>query len=364
MLRRAARREPRHHRGDPDPARHGDDRDHRRDRRGQDAARRRARAAVRRPRRPERGARRRDEARVEGRFVSRRTTTRSCSRASCPVVGRSRGYVDGRLATVARARRGGARRSSTCTGSTRTSRCSRPPNSARSSTERAAHPRAAAHAELHEARGETRRRLDDELGALGGDERARAREIDLLRYQLAEIDAARHHRARRGRASSRRRRRSSPTPKRTATRWPPRTRRSKAPPRTRSGARSARSPDARRSPRSPSGLQALQVETAEAAHEARVDARVGRRRSGAAGRGAIAPRAPARADAQVRRRRSPRSSRTRTKSARGVADLEAHDARAAALEAERPRQPCARRSAPRRRSRRPAAPRPDRWPTR
>ena len=27
-------------------------------------------------------------------------------------------------------------------------------------------------------------------GALGGDERARAREIDLLRYQLAEIDDA------------------------------------------------------------------------------------------------------------------------------------------------------------------------------
>ncbi len=35
-----------------------------------------------------------------------------------------------------------------------------------------------------------RRRLLDELGALGGDERARAREIDLLRYQLHEIDDA------------------------------------------------------------------------------------------------------------------------------------------------------------------------------
>jgi DNA repair protein RecN (Recombination protein N) len=35
-----------------------------------------------------------------------------------------------------------------------------------------------------------RRRLDSELRALGGDERARAREIDLLRHQLDEIDAA------------------------------------------------------------------------------------------------------------------------------------------------------------------------------
>ncbi len=32
--------------------------------------------------------------------------------------------------------------------------------------------------------------IDDELAALGGDERARAREIDLLRYQVSELDAA------------------------------------------------------------------------------------------------------------------------------------------------------------------------------
>lgn len=36
-----------------------------------------------------------------------------------------------------------------------------------------------------------RRRLTSEVEALGGDERARAREIDLLRHQLDEIDAAR-----------------------------------------------------------------------------------------------------------------------------------------------------------------------------
>ena len=42
---------------------------------------------------------------------------------------------------------------------------------------------------MRDARHEARR-IDDELAGLGGDERARAREIDLLRYQLAEIDAA------------------------------------------------------------------------------------------------------------------------------------------------------------------------------
>jgi DNA repair protein RecN (Recombination protein N) len=38
-----------------------------------------------------------------------------------------------------------------------------------------------------------RRRLRSELDALGGDARARARQVDLLRHQLAEIEAARLH---------------------------------------------------------------------------------------------------------------------------------------------------------------------------
>ena len=42
---------------------------------------------------------------------------------------------------------------------------------------------------LTEARNE-RRRITEELAALGGDPGARAREIDLLRYQVAELDAA------------------------------------------------------------------------------------------------------------------------------------------------------------------------------
>jgi DNA repair protein RecN (Recombination protein N) len=48
---------------------------------------------------------------------------------------------------------------------------------------------AAARGRVRDARHEARR-IDDERAGLGGDERARAREIDLLRYQLAEIDAA------------------------------------------------------------------------------------------------------------------------------------------------------------------------------
>lgn len=42
---------------------------------------------------------------------------------------------------------------------------------------------------LHEARARLTE-LDAELATLGGDERARAREIDLLRFQVAELDAA------------------------------------------------------------------------------------------------------------------------------------------------------------------------------
>ncbi len=40
--------------------------------------------------------------------------------------------------------------------------------------------------------------LTDQLAALGGDARARAREVDLLRYQIGEIDAAAYRGCRRG----------------------------------------------------------------------------------------------------------------------------------------------------------------------
>ena len=44
------------------------------------------------------------------------------------------------------------------------------------------------------------RRIDSSLAGLGGDDRARARELDLLRFQISEIDAAGHRRRQGGRA--------------------------------------------------------------------------------------------------------------------------------------------------------------------
>ena len=88
--------------------------------------------------------------------------------------------------------------------------------------------------------------IDAELAALGGDERERAREIDLLRFQVAELDAAGARRPGRGRRAWRRARTCSPTPSATARPAPPRT--------TRSPTTAARAtPSPRRSSRSPAG---------------------------------------------------------------------------------------------------------------
>ena len=62
---------------------------------------------------------------------------------------------------------------------------------------------AAARAEL--------RAIDDDLEAIGGDDRARARELDLLRFELEEIDGAELARRGRGRDARSVRRRRSPT---------------------------------------------------------------------------------------------------------------------------------------------------------
>jgi DNA repair protein RecN (Recombination protein N) len=131
------------------------------------------------------------EARVEGRFVipdagdgeSELVLARVVS-----AVGRSRGYVNGRLATASELTERGrtlvdlhgqhAHQSLLTTGEQR------------ALLDRAAGDRAAALLRrLRDARRRVRA-LNGELDALGGDERARAREIDLLRYQLAEIDGA------------------------------------------------------------------------------------------------------------------------------------------------------------------------------
>ncbi len=121
-----------------------------------------------------------DEARVDGRFVFPDGTETVVSRV-IPAAGRSRAYVDGRLATVATLAvvlgnsvdlHGQHAHQQLLTGGTQ---------------------RAALDAfggvdlePLRSARGRITE-IDAALATLGGDEHARAREIDLLRYQIAEI---------------------------------------------------------------------------------------------------------------------------------------------------------------------------------
>ena len=116
-----------------------------------------------------------------------------------PADGRSRAYVDGRMATAgALAERGAAPR--------RPARPARPPVAARrrpcsarrstgsaaSTSTRCTRPAPASAV------------VAGSLADLGGDAGARAREIDLLRYQVDELDAAAPRRPRRGRAPRRR----------------------------------------------------------------------------------------------------------------------------------------------------------------
>jgi DNA repair protein RecN (Recombination protein N) len=123
------------------------------------------------------------EARVEGRFVAADGSERVLGRV-IPAVGRSRAYVDGRPATVASL--------SEIAGSMVDLHGQHAHQSLLSvATQRAAldefgdvdlGPMRAVRARLTE--------IDASLAALGGDERLRAREIDLLRFQVAELDRA------------------------------------------------------------------------------------------------------------------------------------------------------------------------------
>ncbi len=123
------------------------------------------------------------EARVDGRFVMADGGERVLTRV-VPADGRSRAYVDGRLATVASLAEIAADIVDLHGQHAHQSLLS-------TATQRAALDRfgdvdlaslRAARARLTE--------IDAELAALGGDERARAREIDLLRFQVDELDAA------------------------------------------------------------------------------------------------------------------------------------------------------------------------------
>jgi DNA repair protein RecN (Recombination protein N) len=123
------------------------------------------------------------EARIDGRIVRPDGTETVLSRV-IPAEGRARAYVDGRLATVASLAEIAADIVDLHGQHAHQSLLS-------TATQRAAldeygsvdlGPLRRARARLTE--------IDAELAALGGDERARAREIDLLRFQVDELDAA------------------------------------------------------------------------------------------------------------------------------------------------------------------------------
>src|SRR5258707_10747045 len=126
------------------------------------------------------------EARVEGRFDD--GDAEVVLARVVPADGRSRGYINGRLATVAELAECGRRLVDLHGQHAHQSLLA--PVEQRALLDRFAGAKAqAALASLRAAR-ITAHALADELSSLGGDERSRAREGDLLRYQIEEIDAA------------------------------------------------------------------------------------------------------------------------------------------------------------------------------
>ncbi len=127
------------------------------------------------------------EARVEGRFEDANGDEVVLVRV-LPNDGRSRAYVDGRLATVAELAAVGSRLVDLHGQHAHQSLLA--PAVQRAALDRFAGAEALdALAALRSARAEARD-LREELAALGGDARARVREIDLLRFQISEIEDA------------------------------------------------------------------------------------------------------------------------------------------------------------------------------
>ena len=131
-----------------------------------------------------------DEAWVEGRFTVRDPAgvddgdTEVVLARAIPASGRSRAYVDGRLATIAQLVEWGERLVDLHGQHAHQSLLS--PVVQRAALDRFG---GIDRQPLNQARAEVRR-IDEQLAALGGDERARAREIDLLRFQVDELAAA------------------------------------------------------------------------------------------------------------------------------------------------------------------------------
>lgn len=123
------------------------------------------------------------EARVDGRFVTPEGTEHVLSRV-VPVSGRSRAYLDGAPATLASLTELGIElvdlHGQHAHQSLLAPKAQRDALDAFGGVDRAP---------VREARASLRA-IDDELLSLGGDSRARAREVDLLRFQVGEIDDA------------------------------------------------------------------------------------------------------------------------------------------------------------------------------
>jgi DNA repair protein RecN (Recombination protein N) len=128
------------------------------------------------------------EARVEGRFVHPETGNETVLARVVPRDGRSRAYLDGRLATVGELAEAG--RALVDLHGQHAHQSLLDPAVQRGALDRYAGPPALDALERYRAARVTVRDLDAELAALGGDARARAREIDLLRYQVEEIGGA------------------------------------------------------------------------------------------------------------------------------------------------------------------------------
>jgi DNA repair protein RecN (Recombination protein N) len=126
------------------------------------------------------------EARVEGRFVLGDDET--VLARVVPASGRSRGYIDGRLATAGEL--ADVARAFVDLHGQHAHQSLLAPAEQRGLLDAFAGPAARdALVALRAARHEVAA-ITEQLGALGGDERTRAREVDLLEYQLAELDAA------------------------------------------------------------------------------------------------------------------------------------------------------------------------------
>ena len=123
-----------------------------------------------------------EEARAEGRFVV--GTDEVVLARVVPRAGRSRAYVDGRLATAAELAEVG--RALVDIHGQHAHQSLLSPRSQRAALDRFARVDLAP---LADARTRVKA-LDDALAGLGGDARAQAREVDLLRFQLGELEAA------------------------------------------------------------------------------------------------------------------------------------------------------------------------------